>query len=452
MNFMNFSFTFIISIKYKLEISFLIKQIAYKNFYLSTENISEVKTEKPDPYAALRFWEFRNFTFARLCITIASQIQAVIVGWQVYEITKDPLSLGLIGLAEAIPSICVLLFAGHITDTNDRKKIVLSSVFLMTFCSLLLLIISTDSVSLFASNKVIAIYSAIFLSGIGRGFSAPSFFAFVSQLVPKETLPNAITWNTTTWQTGAVTGPAIGGLLYGFIGPVNTYITIVIFWIISIILISPIRKKPIPEILGIQSLKERLTVGLKFVFERKIILGAISLDLFAVLFGGAVALLPIFAGEILFVGPQGLGALRAAPSIGAVIMAVYMTRHPFTKNAGRNLLVSIFGFGICIIIFGLSRDFFLSLFILALSGGFDSVSVVIRATIIQLMTPDNMKGRVSAVNSIFIGSSNEIGGFESGVAAKLLGTVPSVIFGGVMTLLIVSFVTIFSPKMRKLKL
>lgn len=421
-------------------------------FYLSKDNLSDELTEKPDPYAALRFWEFRNFTVARLCITIASQMQAVIVGWQIYEITKDPLSLGLIGLAEAIPSISVLLFAGHITDTNDRKKIVLSSVFLMTFCSILLLLISTDSVSLFSSNKVIAMYSAIFLSGIGRGFSAPSFFAFVSQLVPKETLPNAITWNTTTWQTGAVTGPAIGGLLYGFIGPVNTYITIVIFWIISILLISPIRKKPIPEILGIQSLKERLTVGLKFVFERKIILGAISLDLFAVLFGGAVALLPIFAGEILFVGPQGLGALRAAPSIGAVIMAIYMTRHPFTKNAGRNLLVSIFGFGICIIIFGLSKNFFLSLCILALSGGFDSVSVVIRATIIQLMTPDNMKGRVSAVNSIFIGSSNEIGAFESGVAAKLLGTVPSVIFGGIMTLLIVSLVTILSPRMRKLKL
>lgn len=407
---------------------------------------------KPDPYAALRFPEFRNFTIARLCITIAAQIQAVIVGWQIYEITKDPLSLGMIGLAEAIPSISVLLFAGHITDTNDRKKIVLASVYLMTFCSLLLLIISSETVSLFNDNKVVAMYSAIFLSGIGRGFSAPSFFAFVSQLVPKETLPNAITWNTSTWQTGAVTGPAIGGLLYGFIGPTNTYFTIVAFWIISIILIVPIKRKPIPEAADLQTLKERLTAGLKFVFERKIILGAISLDLFAVLFGGAVALLPIFAGEILFVGPQGLGALRAAPSIGAVIMAIYMTRHPFTKEAGRNLLISIFGFGVCIIIFGLSKNFFLSLFILALGGAFDAVSVVIRATIIQLMTPDNMKGRVSAVNSIFIGSSNEIGAFESGVAARLLGTVPSVIFGGMMTLLIVAFVSIASPALRKLKL
>ena len=375
---------------------------------------------KPDSYAALRIFEFRNFTVARLCITIAAQIQSVVVGWQIYEITKDPLSLGLIGLAEAIPSICVLLFAGHITDISDRKRVVIGSVFLMTICSVLLLIISTNSVSLFYQNKVLAIYAVIFLSGIGRGFSAPSFFAFVSQLVPKEVLPNAITWNTTTWQTGAVTGPAIGGLLYGFIGATNTYIVIVIFWIISIFLITPIKRKPIPFIEGDKSLKEKLTAGLKFVFEKKIILGAISLDLFAVLFGGAVALLPIFAGEILFVGPQGLGILRAAPSIGAVIMAVYMTRHPFTKNAGKNLLISILGFGICIIIFGLSKNFLLSLFILALSGAFDSVSVVIRSTIIQLMTPENMKGRVSAVNSIFIGSSNEIGAFESGVAAKLL--------------------------------
>ncbi len=379
-------------------------------------------------------------------------MQAVIVGWQIYEITKDPLSLGLIGLAEAIPSISVLLFAGHLTDISSRKKIVLYSVILMTFCSVMLLIITSDSIQVLTSNKLFLIYSVIFLSGIARGFSAPSFFAFVSQLVPKDILPNAITWNTTSWQTGAVTGPAIGGLLYGMTGVTNTFTLVVTFFIIAIVLILPIKKKPIPEIIGIQSLKEKLTAGLKFVFERKIVLGAISLDLFAVLFGGAVALLPIFAGEILFVGPEGLGALRAAPSIGAVIMAVFMTRRPFTGNAGKNLIISVFGFGICIIIFGLSKNFYLSMFILVLSGAFDSVSVVIRGTIIQLLTPDNMKGRVSAVNSIFIGSSNEIGAFESGVAAKFLGTVPSVIFGGTMTILIVLFVAIYFPKLRNLKL
>ncbi len=408
--------------------------------------------KKPDPYLALRFWEFRNFTIARLCVTIASQMQAVIVGWQIYEITKDPLSLGLIGLAEAIPSISVLFFSGHVTDTNDRKKIVLASVFLMSVCSMLLLVIASGSMNLSDNMVVNGIYAVIFLSGIGRGFSAPSFFAFVSQLVPRDVLPNAITWNTTTWQTGAVSGPAIGGLLYGFFGATNTYVTIIIFWLIAVSLIIPIKRKPKPEAIDEQSLKEKLMAGLKFVFEKKIILGAISLDLFAVLFGGAVALLPIFAGEILEVGPEGLGALRAAPSVGAVIMAVYMTRRPLTKNAGRNLIIGVFGFGISIIIFGLSRNFYLSLAALLVSGAFDSVSVVIRATIIQLMTPDNMKGRVSAVNSIFIGSSNEIGAFESGVAAKLLGTVPSVIFGGAMTLLVVTIVSFVSPRLRKLKL
>lgn len=413
---------------------------------------NNISVKKHDPYEALRFPEFRNFNIARLCITIASQMQAVIVGWQIYEITKDPLSLGLIGLAEAIPSIFTLIFAGHITDTNDRKKIVMSSVILMSLCSVLLLIVSTDGIEVLYSNKVIAIYSIIFLSGIGRGFSSPSFFAFVAQLVPKESLPNAITWNTSTWQTGAVTGPALGGLLYGFIGAVNTYSVIVIFWIIAIILISTIKKKPIPEFVALLSLKEKLTSGLKFVFEKKIILGAISLDLFAVLFGGAVALLPIFAGEILFVGPEGLGMLRAAPSVGAVTMALLMTRRPITGNAGRNLLIGVFGFGICIVIFGLSKSFFLSLVVLCFSGAFDSMSVVIRSTVIQLLTPDNMKGKVSAVNSMFIGSSNEIGAFESGVAAKLMGTVPSVIFGGLMTLIIVTCVTIFSPRLRSLKL
>ena len=413
---------------------------------------NNISVKKHDPYEALRFPEFRNFNIARLCITIASQMQAVIVGWQIYEITKDPLSLGLIGLAEAIPSIFTLIFAGHITDTNDRKKIVMSSVILMTLCSVLLLIVSTDGIEVLYSNKVMAIYSIIFLSGIGRGFSSPSFFAFVAQLVPKESLPNAITWNTSTWQTGAVTGPALGGLLYGFIGAVNTYSVIVIFWIIAIILISTIKKKPIPEFVALLSLKEKLTSGLKFVFEKKIILGAISLDLFAVLFGGAVALLPIFAGEILFVGPEGLGMLRAAPSVGAVTMALLMTRRPITGNAGRNLLIGVFGFGICIVIFGLSKSFILSLVVLCFSGAFDSMSVVIRSTVIQLLTPDNMKGKVSAVISMFIGSSNEIGAFESGVAAKLMGTVPSVIFGGLMTLIIVTFVTIFSPRLRSLKL
>jgi MFS family permease len=417
------------------------------------ENNTDVNGKvRKDPYAALRNPEFRNFSVARILMVIATLMQAIIVGWQVYEITKDPLSLGLIGLAEVIPAISVSFYAGHLTDISDRKKILLFAYTLFVLCAFSLTIISYDIVPILFDYKLHSIYAAIFISGIARGFSMPSTFAFWSQLVNKDIFPNAVTWNTSFWQFGAVTGPALGGFVYALIGFASSYLVITITMIISIILLSFIKRKPIPELTEHSSMKDRLTAGLKFVFSNKIILGAITLDMFAVLFGGAVALLPIFSAEILFAGPEGLGMLRAAPSVGAVIMALLLTRKPPTENAGRNLLISVFGFGVSIIIFAISRNFLLSLIALAVSGMFDSVSVIIRSTIIQLFTPDNMKGRVSAVNSIFIGSSNEIGAFESGVAAKLLGTVPSVIFGGCMTLIIVSVVSIFSPKIRKLQL
>ena len=379
-------------------------------------------------------------------------MQAVIVGWQVYELTRDPFSLGLIGLAEAIPAILTALISGHIVDTSDRKKILLSSFILMFLCTFSLLLISTDSIFVLAHHKVFAIYSVIFISGIARGFSMPSAFAFLSQLVPREIFPNAITWNTSTWQIGAVTGPAVGGLIYGYFGVTMSYGLVALMALIAIAGITVISKKPIPPIPENQSLGERVSAGIKFVFKNKIILSAMSLDMFAVLFGGAVAMLPIFAGEILLVGAQGLGFLRAAPSVGAAIMALVLTRKPPTNNAGRNLLICVTGFGLCIIVFAISRNFILSLFALALSGMFDSVSVIIRQTIIQLKTPENMKGRVSAVNSIFIGSSNEIGAFESGLAAKLMGVVPSVIFGGAMTIIVVLSIMFASPSLRKLKL
>jgi len=379
-------------------------------------------------------------------------MQAVIVGWQVYQLTKDPFSLGLIGLAEAIPSILTALISGHIVDISDRKKILISSFMLMFVCSASLLFISTDTLALVTHRKVIAIYSVIFISGIARGFSIPSAFALLGQIIPKELYPNAISWNTTTWQVGAVAGPAIGGLLYGFLGVSLSYASVVTMAFIAIVLISFISKKPVPEITGNIPLGERLSAGIRFVFSNKIILSAMSLDMFAVLFGGAVAMLPVYAGEILKIGAEGLGLLRAAPSVGAVIMALFLTHKPPTSNAGRNLMVCVAGFGVCIIIFGLSQSFILSLIALALSGMFDSVSVVIRQTIIQLKTPENMKGRVSAVNSIFIGSSNEIGAFESGLAAKLMGVVPSVLFGGVMTLVTVIIVAFSSRSLRKLKL
>jgi MFS family permease len=407
---------------------------------------------KKDPYAALRLPEFRNFILARLAVTIGSQMMAVIVGWQVYELTKDPLSLGLIGLAEVIPAILISLYAGHKIDSSDRKKIIVSSYAVIFISACLLLYLSTVYTGVLGTYKLFGIYSMIAAGGFARGFLGPANTAFLSQVVPNELLPNAITWNTSNWQFGAVSGPALGGLIYGFFGVTTAYLFVTGFILTALILISFIKKKPAPAPLEEMSLKDKLTVGIRFVFNNKIMLGALSLDMFAVLFGGAVALLPIFSGEILKSGPQGLGILRAAPSIGAVIMALVMTRRSPIKNAGRNLLTAVAGFGLCIITFALSRNFYLSLTMLALSGMFDSVSVVIRSTIIQLQTPENMKGRVSAVNGIFIGSSNEIGAFESGVAARLIGLVPSVIFGGIMTLLITGIVGFSSEKMRKLRL
>ncbi len=419
---------------------------------MDTDKEPEESNHIHDPYSALKVSEFRNFIIARFFLTIAALMQAVIVGWQVYELTKDPFSLGLIGLAEVIPSIAVSFLAGHIVDTSVRKYVLLFAYSLMLFCALSLFFISTDAVEFLKFNKVTAIYAVIFISGIGRGFSMPSAFAFWAQLVPQKIFANAVTWNTLTWQIGAVTGPAIAGFVYALAGFSDSYLIIAVLIAFAVVLVSIIKKRPKPEITGLNSVYERLTAGLRFVFSKKIILSAISLDMFAVLFGGATALLPIFSAEILFTGPEGLGMLRASPAVGAMLMAVFLTRRPPRKHAGVNLLFCVFGFGLSMIVFAVSKDFYLSLFALALSGAFDAVSVVIRSTIIQLMTPDNMKGRVSAVNSIFIGSSNEIGAFESGVAAKLLGVIPSVIFGGIMTLIVVLIVWFFSPKLRKLSL
>lgn len=383
---------------------------------------------------------------------LATQMQAVIVGWQIYEITKDPFSLGLIGLAEAIPSISVSLYAGHIVDRSDRKKIILFASVIMLICSVSLLTISANISPELISNKIYLIYGIIFLSGIGRGFLSPANFAFLAQLIPKELFPKAISWSTTNWQIGVVAGPAIGGLLYGYFGVVTSYAADVILTALSIFFILTIKKKPLPEFSEEESIRESISKGVKFVFNNKYILNTITLDLFAVLFGGAVALLPVFAAEILNVGPQGLGALRAAPAVGAVIIGLIMTRKPLTHNAGRNLIITVIGFGLSMILFGVSTNFYLSLFALGLSGAFDQVSVVIRALIVQLETPEHLKGRVSSVESIFIGSSNEIGAFESGLAAKLMGTVPSVIFGGCMTLVVVVLIALKYPKLRKLKL
>lgn len=403
------------------------------------------------PYAALKIPDFRLFVSARFCITLAIQIQSVVVAWQIYELTHDPLSLGLIGLAEAIPSIGVSLYAGHIADVVPRKKIIMVCLVTLLFCSIALLFFTVDIGSALLSYGAFSIYCVIFLSGIARGFLTPALFAFMPQLVPRELYSNAITWNSTLWETAAIGGPALGGFIYGFFGIKASYATDVALMLIGFVLAFNVTSKPVPPESDEQGIFEKIRAGLRFVFNHQIILGAISLDLFAVLFGGAVALLPIFANEILSVGAQGLGILRAAPSVGALLMAFYITHHPIRKNMGRIMLYCVAGFGVSMILFGLSTNFWLSLFLLMMSGVFDCVSVIIRGTLLQTLTPENMKGRVSAVNHIFIGSSNEIGMLESGVAARLLGTVPAVVFGGCMTLVSVGVISILAKSLRKLQ-
>ena len=403
------------------------------------------------PYASLQIKDFRRFIMARTCVVLATQIQATVVGWQIYEITHDALSLGLIGMAEAIPAITVSLYAGHVVDIIERKKILIITVFILLFCSASLLFFTTSPGNFILAYGAIPIYSTIFISGIARGFLSPANFSFMPQLVPRHLYANAVSLNSTFWQASSIGGPMLAGFIYAFYGITTSYLVDTLLVMAGLFFYFSLPRKPLPPASEEQGIVEKIKAGLKFVFKNEIVLSAITLDLFAVLFGGAVALLPIFAAEILKVGPEGLGMLRAAPGIGAILMALYITHNPIQKNMGNILLLSVAGFGFCMIGFGLSSNFWLSLVVLMMSGGFDSVSVFVRSTLIHTQTPENMKGRVSAVNSIFIGSSNEIGMFESGVAARLMGVVPSVIFGGCMTLLVVGITSRVSKSLRALQ-
>ncbi|EQA36941.1 transmembrane secretion effector [Leptospira inadai serovar Lyme str. 10] len=405
------------------------------------------------PFESLLIPEFRNFILAKFLITTSFILQSTIVFWQIYKITGDALSLGLIGLTEAIPSIFIAFFSGLVVDSVPRKKVIVSSLALLTLCSILLYSFTTSYFSwIILSYGSVPIYSVIFLSGIARGFLSPSVAAFQTQLVPKEVFPNAATWGGIAWQASSVLGPFLGGLLIGFSGIELAYFTDMSLMILAFGLLLFIPSKPLPESGPKESILVSLASGWKFVFGHQVILGAISLDLFAVLFGGAVALLPAFAEKILSLGPEGYGILRMSPAAGAVLCALFIAAKPPKKDSGKLLLACVFGFGLSMILFAFSRNFYLSAFALIASGAFDMVSVVIRQTIVQLYTPEHMRGRVSAVNSIFIGSSNEIGAFESGVMAKWMGLAPSVVFGGLMTLVTVGFVATVAPRLRKLDL
>jgi MFS family permease len=414
---------------------------------------------KHDPYAALRIRDFSIYLAARFCLTLGVQIQGVVVGLQIYKLapgspSEKALSLGYIGLAEAIPFIGLALFTGHVADLIKRKRIMQFSTAFLLICSWFLFYISADK-TLLVSLGTLPIYGIIFCTGIARGFLGPVFPAFQAQLVPRKLYANAATWNTNLWQTAAVLGPAIGGLLMGLISIEFSYGVSSSLMTLSFILMIFITNHPVPPREKKETLSESLTAGVRFVFSNQVMLSALSLDLFAVLFGGAVAMIPVFAHDVLKLGDfadEAVGFMRAAPAAGSIIMGIVLAYFPPTKKAGRNLLIAVSGFGLCIIGFAFSTSFYISIALLLLSGAFDMISVVIRHTIMQLMTPDSMRGRVSAVSSIFIGSSNEIGEMESGLAARLLGIVPSVVFGGCMTVLIVSGVMFLAPKLRKLNL
>lgn len=407
-----------------------------------------------DAYAALRYKEFNIFLLVRFALVFAWSMQFIVIEWEVYSLTKNPLSLGIIGLMEVIPAISLALFAGHIVDQKEKKGLLIKCILGFSVISLGLFLLTWPKIiSTWSQNAILySIYFLVFLGGIVRSFLGPTIFSLFALIVPKKVYPNAATWSSSVWQMGAVLGPALAGFSINWIGVHWSMCLIFSFALMALFTLTKIKKKPIlnPNI-GEPMLKS-LKEGVKFVFGTKIILGAITLDMIAVLFGGAVALLPIYAQDILKVGPEGFGILRAAPAVGALIIMFTSAHFPLNKNAGIKLLGAIFGFGLCIIVFGLSTWFWVSVVALFLSGVTDGISMIIRQTILQLRTPDHMRGRVASVNSMFVGSSNELGAFESGLTAKLMGTVTAVVFGGSMTLATVVTTAAVSPTFRKLDL
>ena len=403
---------------------------------------------KKDPFSALKIKEFRWFLLMRLGIVLGWSMQFVLIEWEVYRITKDPLSLGLIGLMEVIPAIGMALFAGHIVDQNEKKSMLIKCLFGLAFISILMTVVLKPDISeiIGKSATLNSIYALVFVGGIVRAFIIPSVFSLLGLIVPNKEKPNASAWSSSSWQVAAVIGPAFAGFTIGWIGVFGSMVMVVISILFGIVALFQIGSKPILNPKLGEPIFKSLKEGISFVFENKTILNALSLDMFAVLFGGAVALLPIFAQDILKVGPEGFGILRAAPAIGGLITMLIATSIPLNQKAGKKLLFAVLAFGVCIIVFGLSTNFWVSVAALFCSGVADGISVVIRQTILQIYTPDHMRGRVSSVNSIFVGSSNELGAFESGFTSKLMGVVSSVVFGGIMTIVVVGVTGFTSPK------
>lgn len=401
----------------------------------------------------LQLFSHNNRGFLRLLsfrvqLVLAYQITAVVVGWHIYELTRDPWSLGLVGLAEAIPYFSFALFAGYAVDHHSRRLFGVLAGAMLFLNALTLTVVSAGWV---AGDPKLWIYGSIIFIGIGRAFIAPTYTALFSLIFPREQYARASGVGSSAFQFGLVVGPAIGGILIGWASLTIAYAVAALLCLGATAALLSLRVKEPPPAESTPVLSS-IAQGLRFVYGNQIMLAAMSLDMFAVLFGGAVAMLPAFIHDVFHYGPEGLGILRAAPAVGAVVSGLVLARHPINLHAGRWLLGAVAGFGLCIIGFALSTYFWVAAVMLLLSGAFDGISVVMRTTILQLATPDEMRGRVSAINGIFIGSSNELGAFESGLAARLIGLVTSVIFGGTMTLLVVAATAKLAPRLRRLEL
>ena len=417
------------------------------------ENMQSPVKQLNDPLGALRISEFRNLMIGRFLFIMGLRMMGTLVGWWIYELTNAPFAIGLIGLAEVIPAVSLALYAGHVIDKSEKRKLLLRGVILYWCCALILLFLSMDigALKLTSLQIAIGIYFIVFCTGIIRSFTGPSFGTIIGAVVPKNLLQNATTWSQGIWLSASVLGHAIVGFIIAGFGHTGSLIVVVSLVGIGYGFIAMIKSKPPHADVVDQKTLESVKEGLRFVFNSKEVFGALSLDLFAVLFGGAVAMIPVFAKDILKVGPIGFGWLNAASDIGAIIIILIITIFPANRGQGKKLLLAVAGFGVCIIVFALSKIFWLSFVMLLLSGILDGFSMIVRGTIVQLKTPDHMRGRVMSVNSMFINSSNELGQFESGVAAKAMGVIPSVIFGGAMTLLVVGVTWFKAPALKKME-
>ncbi len=416
---------------------------------MSTEQV----VQKKDPFGALKISEFRNLMIGRFLFIMGLRMMGTLVGWWIYELTNEPFAIGLIGLAEVIPAVSLALYAGHVIDVSEKRKLILKGVALYWVCAIALLVLSSNIGTGAFSNLQIAIgiYFVIFCTGIIRSFTGPSFGTLVGEIMPKDLLQNATTWSQGIWLSASVLGHAMVGFFIAGFGNTGSLWIVIGMVSIGFVFISKIKPKPPHKQETEQKTLESVKEGIRFVVQTKEVLGALSLDLFAVLFGGAVAMIPVFAKDILKVGPIGFGWLNAAADIGAILIIFIITIFPVHQQQGKKLLLAVGGFGLCIIVFALSTNFWISFAALLMSGILDGFSMIFRGTIVQLKTPDHMRGRVMSVNSMFINSSNELGQFESGLAARAMGVVPSVVFGGVMTLIVVTTTWFKAPSLRKIE-